>query len=113
MRILEFIFKLLWQFINFEPGRFEELREKAYKWQNEQDKLGEENPKWYHKLLKYDQEWWFQVALAIFFLFAFKSVRQWLASDPNDDQEEEYDDDGEDEVRHARAQRRQMAPHKF
>jgi hypothetical protein len=106
MRILEFIFKMLWQFLQFEPGRFSELKDKAFKWQQEQDELGKTNPKWYHKWFKYDQEWWFQVLLCIVFLVMFKQIRAWLLEDPlapgkdeDEDQDDWDDEDGHDDVR--------------
>jgi hypothetical protein len=101
MKILEFIFKLLFQFIEFEDGRFAELKEKAYAWQNKVMAEAETNTKWYHKLLKYDNEWWFQLLLAISFLFAFKSVRAWLMDDPikAGDDDDDDDEDGEDDIK--------------
>lgn len=97
MKILEFIFKLLYQFIQFEPGRYEELKEKAFAWQNKVEKEadGEGEKKWFHKIIRYDKEWYFQLLLAILFLFAVKSVRSWLLSDGTDTEDD--DDDDEDE----------------
>ena len=101
MNFIEFIFKLLYQFINFEAGRFSELKDKAANWRI---KLMAEanNPdtkkKWYHKLVKYDEEWWFQMLLALLFLFAFKWVRAWLMSDPSQSDADDQGEDGEDDV---------------
>jgi hypothetical protein len=106
MRIIEFIFKLLFQFITFEPGRFSELKDKAFAWQKVQDEQravsvqeGKKLP-WYQNIFKYDSEWWFQILLCFVFLFAFKEVRRWLMEDPltarRDDDDD--DDDGEDDV---------------
>lgn len=107
MKVLEFVFKLLYQFLSFEPGRFETLKDKAFKWQTEQESVPVEQQKWFHKLLKYDNEWWFQVGLAIFFLFAFKSIRSWLMETPNsgDDDDDDFDDDGDDDVRHMKTKK--------
>lgn len=108
MRIIEFIFKLLFQFIQFEPGRFSELKDKAFKWQADQDKIIQDDgakQKWFHKLFKYDSEWWFQILLCFVFLWAFKAVKAWLLEDPihgrddDDDDDDDDDEDGEDDVR--------------
>jgi hypothetical protein len=99
MNFIEFIFKLLFQFITFEPGRFAELKDKAANWRNKvfaeaNDPNGQQ--KWYHKIIKFDNEWWFQVALAAFFLVAFKGVRAWLLDIGNPSGDDEDLNDGED-----------------
>jgi hypothetical protein len=104
MNFLEFIFKLLWQFITFEDGRWAELKEKAFAWRNKVEKeandpeLLEENKLWYHKLIPHDNEWYVQLGLAVFFLFAVKTVRTWLLTDGSLDSDDDDDDDDSDEM---------------
>jgi hypothetical protein len=94
MNILEFIFKLLGSFINFEPGRLADLKDKGFAWRNKVfAEVGKDGvkPMWYHKFIRYDNEWWFQIGLAIVFLFAFKNVRSWLVGEPSGDDYEDED----------------------
>jgi hypothetical protein len=115
MNFLEYVFKLLWQFLSFEPGRFETLKEKAMKWRLEQEEISgkaktpeaEKKLKWFQKLIKYDNEWYVQIGLAIFFLFSVKTVRTWLLSDGNDsDDDDDYDDDDDDADADSRIKRK-------
>jgi hypothetical protein len=99
MNILEFIFKLLGAFINFEPGRLAELKDKGFAWRNKVfAEVGKDGikPMWYHKFIKYDNEWWFQIGLAITFLFAFKNMRAWLTDEPSGDDFDDLDDEEDD-----------------
>src|SRR5215207_1771855 len=100
MNFLEFIFKLLYQFITFEDGRFVELKDKAAAWRNKVEREAadpEVKVMWYHKLIKHDNEWYVQLALACFFLVAVKSVRTWLLTDNVGEFDEDDDIDEDDE----------------
>lgn len=99
MKPLEFLFALLKQFINFEPGRLSELSEKAHAWWNIQ--VDKDNAA--SKFLKKGDEWYVQIILAIAFLFGVKYVSGWLTRNdsPNMLDDDDYDDYDDEEPVHS------------
>jgi hypothetical protein len=94
MKVLEYIFKLLLQFIQFEGGRYEELKRKAELWYETEQK--KEGSKW-AKLINLNEQWYIQVLLAVFFVVSVKSIRNWILSAPKQDADEDEDDDDDDD----------------
>ena len=89
MNLIELLFKLLARFIDMEPGKMSELKDKAAQWQNDPNKAP-----WLQKLIQYQNLWYVQVALCFVFIFSVRSISRWMTADskPTED-----DDNGEDD----------------
>lgn len=89
MNIIEFIYKLLEQFIPIPATRITQLRGDAEIWYKGLNEAPEEEGKttWYSKYLtqlkKHGETWYFQTALALFFIFAVRWVHDFM--NPNMD----------------------------
>ncbi len=92
MKYIEFIFELLKKFIKLEDGRYEELKDKAFKWQNEY--TDKDNA--ISKVVKTGDLWYVQILMCFVYLFAVKGISEWMVSTP-DPNIRNYEDDEEDE----------------
>ena len=74
MKIIEFLFYFINQFIQLEPDRMESLKYESEKWETkekmEKTKIG--------SILEKTEVWYVQLATALFALFAIKLTGDWF-----------------------------------
>tara|TARA_Y100000588_G_C14174044_1_gene890505 strand:- start:872 stop:1129 length:258 start_codon:yes stop_codon:yes gene_type:complete len=85
MSPIEFIFALLERFVPISPTKIEQLNAEGKDWWKKMVDQNENPTGLLVPIKKHSNEWYVQSGLAVLFIFAVKSVSNWMNGDSDQD----------------------------
>jgi hypothetical protein len=90
MNIIEFLFKLVEQFVPMDPTRIRQLEEQGKTWYKSIESKETPDNQIEEYVIKYGSEWWFSLGLAILFIFAHRWIYDYMNPVQDDERLQTY-----------------------